>query len=153
MQPLDSYRLQLSQLVASIKAWSGFVADVAKVEMQEIGEGWRLAMLPTAPGACPLEVVLDGREPKCDLKVGREIYEDWPLPSLDIVLPLVEAVAEGRIVTRQMVSAATGLPLAVSTQIALANGTRIELPSGRPDISGPASLARSIHYVPYRKPT
>lgn len=151
MQPLDAHRANLGQLIASIRAWSGFVADVAKVEMQEVGQGWRLAMQPATAGACPFELVLDGAALKCDLRVGQETYEDVPLPSLDIVLPLTEAVTEGKVVTRQMVSAATGLPLQTSTLITLADGRRLELPAETMD-QDIAAVTRAQHYLPYRKP-
>ena len=53
-------------------------------------------------------VLLDGSSLKCDLRIGGETYEDLELPSLDIVLPLVEAVAGGasRHGSRHVVAAA-----------------------------------------------
>lgn len=153
MQSLDTYRLNLQQVIASIKAWSGFVADVARIETHDEGNGWRLAMQPLAPGACPVEMLLDGSELKCDLKIGAETYEDLDLPSLDMVLPLVQAVANGRVVTRLTRSFATGLPIGSDTLIKLADGTEIVLPA--PSAGGAADAAieiRNVHFLPYRKP-
>ena len=150
----DTYRLKLQQTTASIRAWSGFVADVARVEVAEEANSWRLALTPFAAGACPIELVLDGSSPNCDLRIGRETYEDWPMPSLDDVLPLVEAVCDGRVVTRQVSSAATGLPLTVSTRIKLANGRTFVLPEGADSAFGNSGVeSRDTHYLPYRKPT
>jgi hypothetical protein len=155
MQSLDTYRLKLQEVVASIKAWSGFVADVARVETHDEGDGWRLALQPLAPGACPIEMVIDGRELKCDLKIGGETYEDVDLPSLDMVLPLVKAVADGRVVTRLMRSSMTGLAIGGDTLIRLADGTGIVLPPPSQNGSAPADGAvetRNLHFLPYRKP-
>lgn len=154
MQSLDTHRLELQHVVASVKAWTGFVADVARVETHDEGHGWRLAMQPVASGACPVEMLIDGSELKWDLKIGGETYEDLAMPSLDVVLPLVKAVADGRVVTRQIRSAVTGLPLGADTLIKLADGTEIVLPQVAVDVV-PAHSAvetRSLHFLPYRKP-
>lgn len=150
----DTHRLKLQLLIASLRAWKGFVADVARVEVSEEGASWRVALQPKSANACPLEIVLDGSSTRCDLRVGGETYEDWPLPSLDIVLPLIEAVSEGRVVTRRTSSAATGLPLSVTTLIRLADGRVLETSLDKD--AEPASLNGSIenrdtHYVPYRR--
>lgn len=154
MRSPDTYRLKLQQLTASLKAWSGFVADVARVEAGEAGNAWRLALTPAAPGACPIEIVLDGSEPRCDLRIGTELVEDWRLPSLDVVLPLVEAVTEGRVVTRRLSSAVTALPLGVSTHVRLADGSAIVLPplADGQGLPNGAVESRETHYLPYRKP-
>jgi hypothetical protein len=150
----DTHRVKLQQLIASLKAWSGFVADVAKVEVTEIGQAWRILLQPKAASACPMEMLLDGGSTRCDLRIAGETYEDWPLPSLDIVLPLIEAVAEGRVVTRYTSSAATGLPLSVATVISLADGRHLETSLDRPGHRAPAADAvqiRDTHYLPYRR--
>ncbi len=154
MYSLDTYRLKLQQVVASIKAWSGFVADVARVETHDEGHGFRLAMQPSTPGACPIEMLLDGDRLECDLKIGGETYEDLELPSLDVVLPLVEAVAEGRVMTRLTRSAVTGMRIGSDTLIELADGTRIVLPpTPFGSVAGDAAVeTRSQHFLPYRKP-
>lgn len=154
MQSQDTYRLKLQQTAASLKAWSGFVADVARVEMQEEGDAWRLALTPMASRACPVEMVLDGAAPKFDLRLGTETYEDLDLPSLDLVLPMVEAVTEGRVVTRRTASAITGLPLAVSTHLKLADGTALDFPATDQSANGRngAVESRVVHYLPYRRP-
>jgi hypothetical protein len=155
MQSLDTHRLKLQQLAASLKAWSGFVADVARVEAHDVGRGWRLSLQPEAAGACPLELVLDGEEASCDLRVGSQVVEGWRLPSLDIVLPMVEAVAEGRVVTHRTFSAVTGLPIGVVTEVTLADGRKIELPArdaATEQNEASAVETRDRHYVPYRKP-
>ena len=72
---------------------------------------------------------------------------------LDVVLPLVEAVTEGRVVTRRLSSAATGLPLAISTLIRLADGSVIvQPPSSDHAIADDGAIECNTHYLPYRKP-
>lgn len=150
----DTYRLKLQEVVASIKAWSGFVADVARVETHDEGHGWRLAMQPSTPGACPIEMLLDGNKLECDLKIGGETYEDLELPSLDVVLPLVEAVADGRVMTRVTRSAVTGMRIGSDTLIRLADGTEFVLsPTPVDDFADDTAVeTRSLHFLPYRKP-
>jgi hypothetical protein len=150
----DTHRLKLQQVIASLKAWTGFVADVARVEVAEVGQAWRIALQPQAAHACPMEIVLDGASTRCDLRVASETYEDWPLPSLDIVLPLIEAVAEGKVVTRRTSSATTGMPLGVTTLIRLADGRLLESSHDRSadrELSAEAIQIRDTHYLPYRR--
>ena len=151
MHSPDTYRQHVQQLAASIKAWSGFVADVARVEVEEVGDGWRFAMTPVAPGACPVEIVLDGRALRCDLRVAGETVEDWQLPALDVVLPLMKAVADGSVITRIVSSAITGLPISTSTHVRLADGRKLVVPE-MPDVPTERVEAREMHYLPYRRP-
>lgn len=149
MQSDDIYRQKLAQLAASVRAWSGFVADVARVETSEDDPIWRFAMQPRAPRACSCEIALDARSQACDLSIGGDICEGFALPSLDTVLPLLKAVADGRVVTLHYTSAATGIPVATSTLIALEDGSRLE--AGTPPAAEGVEC-RPVHYVPYRKP-
>jgi hypothetical protein len=153
MQSHDTYRLAFMQTTASLEAWSGFVADVARVEAGAAGNGWRLALTPMAAGACAFEIVLDGQGPVCDVRVGPHTVEDLALGSLDVVLPLVEAVVEGRVVLRRRYSALTGALLSSTTHVALANGTSIVLPreAARESSPGDNVECRDTHYVPYRR--
>jgi hypothetical protein len=154
MQSEDTYRLKLNVLAASIKAWSGFIADVARIETADEAEAWRLRIEPKAKRACPLELVVDSRTQSCDLTLAGETYEDWKLPTLDLVLPLVVAVSEGRVITRRMTSTATSLPVSVTTIVTLADGTRLEPPGAHHADAFPGGRIeqRDTHYVPYRKP-
>ncbi len=149
----DHYRAKLQQTTAAIKAWTGFVADVADVEEGEHGEAWRLALVPHAAHACPVEILLR-EDRRFDLALAGEIYEDCELGSLDDLLPLIEAVVEGRVIRRVTRSAATGLLREVSTIVAMADGTVIELgrngvvTDAEHDASGEV---RDRHFLPYRR--
>lgn len=154
MRSPDSFRQTLQQLTASIKAWSGFVGDVARVEVREDGLAWRVAMQPFIAGACPLVLELKGSGEACDLEVGNQRYTDWPLASIDLILPLMEAVVEGNVITRRMSSAATGAPLGITTEIRLADGRVLEpAEAARPNGLFPGAVeGRVTHYLPYRRP-
>ena len=149
----DTYRAKLDQTIASVRAWTGFVADVARVEIADQGQAWRIALLPRSVNTCPAELVLR-QDRKYDLAVGGQIYKDRTLPSLDFVLPLLEAVAEGRVVARTFSSAATGLVHGIGIVITLANGARFE--EQQPLIDLPPALEPRVevserHFLPYRR--
>ncbi len=155
MRSEDTYRLKLRELSASIRAWSGFIADVARIEIAEDASPWRLRIDPRAPRACPIELLLDDRSPVCDVTLAGETYEGWHLPTLDVVLPLLIAVSEGRVVTRRISSSATGTGLGTATLVTLANGDRLELPGSNfpiANLDAERVEQRDEHFVPYRKP-
>ena len=150
----DTYRAKLDQLIASVRAWTGFVADVARVEVAEQGETWRIALSPKFGNTCPAEIMLRPGQ-TWDLTIGGQLFKDRALGSLEVVLPLLEAIAEGRVVTRIAASATTGLVHSVGTVVTLANGTRfmeeqavIELPAG----IEPRLEVSERHFLPYRRP-
>lgn len=150
----DTYRAKLRQTIASVQAWTGFVADVARVEVTDQDTAWRIVMTPKSANACPVEIVLRN-DRTYDLAMGGQTYVDRPLPSLDVVLPLLEAVAEGRVVTRRIASAATGLLRERRTVVTLADGTRFEAEETKPSLPAAAADAATEsserHYLPYRR--
>lgn len=149
----DTYRQKLRELAASVRAWSGFIADVARVEIGEDGGHLRIRMEPRASRACPVELLIDDRQPVCDLTIAGETYEGWQLPRLEAVLPMLEAVAAGRVITRHATSAATRIGYGVSTEIRLADGTSLTPASnGVAGSPGEHVEMRNTHYLPYRKP-
>lgn len=155
MSATDIHRQKVQLLIASIKAWSGFVGDVARVEVVEDGAVWRIALTPKTDRACALEMVLDGDASRCDVRLADQTYEDWELPSLDVVLPILEAVADGRVITRRGVSRATGQTAWTSTLIRLADGRTVEPPgAGRSVVEEDGTEAETVvfrdtHFLPY----
>jgi hypothetical protein len=149
----DVFRSKLGQTAAALKAWTGFVADVARPEVDEAPGTFRLALTPATPEACPVDVELR-EERRYDLAVGEEVYEDLPLDSLDDVLPLLEAVTAGRVFTRRLLSPATGALLGIESHI-LAEGRPPWI--GRRLLDGVAAgdlddaIIEDRHYVPYRR--
>lgn len=157
----DTYRAKLQQTIAAIKAWTGFVADVARVEEGDIPGAWRLALTPRAGRACPIEILLRNDQ-KCDVRIGGETYEDLALTSqdrstsLDMMLPLLEAVVDGNVLTRHISSAGTGLLCSVVSIVTFQDGTKIEHAHTQARLNGAAVPSaveiRDIHYLPYRRP-
>ena len=112
---------------------------------------WRSS--PKWRAACPVEIVLRGDQ-KLDITIGPETYEDHPLASLDHIQPLLEAVVDGRVVTRTERSAATGVVRGVTTVVTFSDGRVVEMSrSATAAATGPALEAetRDRHYLPYRR--
>ncbi len=153
--PQDTYRVQLQQTAASIQAWSGFVADVARVAVDETGDSCRVALTPFAAGTCPVEMIIDRSRPRCTIRIGGQLCESWLLPSLDLVLPLLEAVMEGRVVIQRLSSTATGLPVAINTVIRFKDGRVLTVPGPAWEavpVAPDSVVSRETHFLPYRKP-
>lgn len=155
----DVYRARRALTIAELSAWTGFVADVASVEYGSIDGAWRIAMTPRCSTACPVELLLRDDQ-KFDLRIGSETYEDRPIESLDAFLPLLQAIADGRVVTRRTLSALTGLLRETETFVYVAPSNtfhgRLGSPDGRslpPPLPGEANglEIRELHYVPYRR--
>ena len=149
----DAFHAKLMLTMASLRAWSGFVADVAVIEDGEIGESWHFGLVPHMPSACPVELVLR-HDQRYDLTVAGESYEDRPIASLDLFPRLIEAIADGRVVRRYAVSRTTGLLHATSTVVRLRDGVVFE--DGHPCLDVPALPApplewRDLHFLPYRR--
>jgi hypothetical protein len=149
----DTFLAKLSQTVASLRAWTGFVADVATVEYAETDDCWHLGLTPHVPNACPVELLMR-RDQRFDLRIAGETYEDRPIATLDLFQPLIEAIADGRVITRHTVSRLTGIVHATSTVVTLADGTVFEDGRQNPDaprLRDPPLERRDIHFVPYRR--
>lgn len=156
----DVFRAKRDLTIAQLRAWTGFVADVAHVETGEVGDAWRISMTPRTPAGCPVELSIRDDQ-KFDIRIAGETYEDRPIETLDAFLPLLEAIAEGRVVTRVMRSAMTGAVREVETIVRLANGMvfqgrsgpagRIPLPPPLPGVTSGTEEVRDMHYLPYRR--
>jgi hypothetical protein len=153
MLPDDAFHARLAQTMASLRAWSGFVADVAVIENAEIGDAWHFGLAPHMPGACPVELVLR-HDQRYDLTIAGQSYEDREIASLDLFPRLIAAIAEGRVVRRHAVSRATGLVHLTSTIVRLADGSVFEAADPRPAapaLSDPQLEWRDLHFLPYRR--
>jgi hypothetical protein len=153
MLPDDTFHTRLAETMASLRAWTGFVADVAAIEDAEIGGSWHFGLSPHMQKACPVELLIR-LDQRFDLTVAGEGYEDRPIQSFDLFLPLVQAIADGQVVTRHSVSRLTGLVHATSTVVRLDGGGVFE--AGHPSPDAPALPGaplewRDVHYLPYRR--
>jgi len=153
MLPDDTFEVKLTETMAAVRAWSGFVADVAEVEDTEIGDAWHFGLVPHMAGACPVEVVVRRGDQRCDLTIAGETYEDVELGNLDLLPKLIAAVADGRVIRRHGVSRTTGLRHFTATIVHLPDGSVFEAAHASP--GAPAVEAeiewRDLHFLPYRR--
>jgi hypothetical protein len=121
MKPDDVFRSQLQSTIIALRYWAPSIADAARVEVQETADYFKIAMTPFIAAGCPFELILHNDQ-KYDLAIAGETYEDRPMPSLDLFLPFVEAIADGNVVHRRYVSRLTGLEHSTETRVTLADG-------------------------------
>ena len=152
MLPEDVFRARLDRAIAGLRQWRDAHADCVRAEEEETAGYWRLAVRPLAAGACPVEMVLHHQQ-TCDLAIGGEYYEDRSADEIERLLPLAEAIAAGRVLTRRQKSANTGACLAIGTHIRLPGGQVWQAERWlRPDIVTPRALIREDRwYLPYRR--
>lgn len=153
MLPDDVYRSRLEATIAALRYWAPTVADVAEVAEAEGSGFWKMTVAPRAANACPFELVLRADQ-RHDLVIAGETFEDLPTKSLDVFVPLVEAIAEGRVVQCRWQSAATDAETAVETIVTLPDGREwssarmlTSLARDNPD----GVIAASRHFVPYHR--
>jgi hypothetical protein len=149
----DVFRNKLQQTIASLEYWTGDIASAARIERAETDTAWRLCLMPEAPNACPLELILRADQ-HFDITVGDETYEDQRIESLDLFLPLLKAVSGGQVVTRTWRSAATDQKQETETIVTLADGRVWQgRANGAVQPNGDRDLRCDRHYVPYVRRT
>lgn len=153
----DVFRAKRNLTIAELSAWTGFVADVAHVEHGNIDGAWRISMTPKSPGACPVELLIRDDQ-KFDIRIGGETYEDVPVDSLDTFRLMLEAIADGRVITRTTRSALTGSVRDIESFVDVAPGNTFHgrvngsaAPPPLPDVSSINVEVHDTHYVPYRR--
>lgn len=149
----DVYRSRLQVTIAALRSWVPKIADDARVEQTEGHDFWKLSVTPSVAGACPFELMLRADQ-NFDLLIAGEIFEDQPVSSLDLFLPLVDAIADGRVILRHRESLATGAPISLETRVTLADGrvwSKLRTLPGGQLIRGGELAVRDRHFVPYRR--
>jgi len=136
-----------------LRQWAAGFADVAAVDIGETAGHWRLNLVPHEAAACPVEIVLYSNQ-RYDCAIGGEIYEDQPATDLAHMLPLLEAITQGRLVTRVWRSRATAAALAVATIVETNAGAwqreHADTLFARIGVRDTATL-HDRHYAPYRR--
>jgi hypothetical protein len=156
MLPDDAIRSRLQATVESLRYWVPTIADVARVAERERPDAWTFIIGPNIASACPVDVTLHSGQ-QFDLVIAGEAYEGRTAASFDLILPLLEAVTEGRVVQRHWVSLATGAPRAIETIVTLGDGSiwrdgrTIEAVAGV--IPREATERHDRHFLPYRRST
>jgi hypothetical protein len=155
MLPDDRYQTQLAQTKASLLAWSRFVRDVATVTVDDTGATWAFGLVPRTAGACAAALVLERDRQVYGLALAGESYEDLPVTSFDAFLPLLEAVAAGRVIERRHYGVTTHRPAAIEMRVGpaaapLFRGTR-RLDGAEPGAPLADHAAEDRHFLPYRR--
>ena len=117
----DVFRAQLQNTIASLRYWIPSIADAVRVEEIEDEGFWKISVIPKTQGACPFELIFRA-DRHFDMVIAGETFEDLELSSFDLFLPLVEAIADGRVIQRRRVSQATGALREIETIVLLKNG-------------------------------
>lgn len=146
----DAYRSRLQATITTLQYWAPSIADVASVEESEASDHWRIEARPHLANACPFELILRV-DRHYSIMVGGEIYEDRPIPSLDLFVPLLDAIVSGAVLQRRWFSTATATLRAVETVILLpgdrrwheGNTSAAPLPDG--------SECRDRYFLPYQR--
>ncbi|MGE5512829.1 MAG: hypothetical protein ACM31O_16435 [Bacteroidota bacterium] len=149
----DAFRAQLRQIVGQLRSWAAAQAGAARIQESEGETFWRLHAAPAADNACPFELILH-HDRHFDLAAGPEVYERMPTEDLELIPPLVEAIAAGRVIRRTWVSRNTGAVRSVETIITLEDGRtwrreRLNEPLARA-IGAEDCEAHDHQYAPYR---
>lgn len=149
----DVFRSHLQATIAALRYWVPTIADAAHIEQTENHDFWKLAVTPNVRGPCPFELMLRADQ-HFDIMIAGETYEDQPIKSLAVFVPLVQAIASGRVVQRRTESLATGAELALETRVDIDDGqlwtARRVLPGGAAIASSHVEI-RDRHFLPYRR--
>ncbi|MEQ1712977.1 MAG: hypothetical protein ABL908_16460, partial [Hyphomicrobium sp.] len=148
----DVYKTRLRETTAAIELWLSDLRPVAAIETARDEASWRVSVHPNVPDACPFELVLRADQ-QFDIAIGPETYEDLPVGSLDQMLPLLRAIADGGVITRYWTTAATGTLAKVETIVGAAASAwrqeRVIAPLRRIDAGD--LIARDCCYAPYAR--
>lgn len=153
MRANDAFRAELHDTIRDIGAWADGLTDVSGVEIAETAEHWRLRLNPRAPSACPVEIILYSDQ-TYDVIIGQETYEGRPLDTFPQIPRLLAAIAEGRVITREWTTVATGARHSIATVVEMSDG-EVWYGERNDDIIGrvagrEACAVRDRHYSPYR---
>lgn len=147
----DVFRARLQTTIASLRYWVPQIADAACIEESEGPGYWKITITPKVRGACPFELML--RESQhFDLVLADETYEDRPIETLDLFLPLVEGIAGGRVVQRRFVSAMTGRERDVESVVDTGGGKQWRdrrVSAAAVDAEGIEQ--HDVHFLPYHR--
>ncbi|MFM9939112.1 MAG: hypothetical protein ACKVP7_06415 [Hyphomicrobiaceae bacterium] len=154
MRADDVFRAELHDTIRALRAWAESLSDVATVDLSEADRHWRLRLVPHEAAACPVEVILYSDQ-RFDLAVGPETYEGLAALALSRFAPLLDAITQGRVVTRTWSTLATGAHLATATIVEAADGPwqhERETAAIARAADRDACSVRDRHYAPYRRP-
>ncbi len=153
MRADDRFREDLHKLIAGLRTWAASCSGEALCAQTETPDYWRLAVRPIANTACPLELILHADQ-RYDASIGLETYENRPLDRPDLLLPMVKAIADGQVITRNWRTRSTGLLHSIETIVRLEAGTLTglrEIPAVASFVGRDDCVGHDRHYAPYKR--
>lgn len=146
MTPESFLSSSVQATIEQLRYWVPTIKDVARVAESGDGAGWTLTITPRMAAACPVAITLKDSG-RFDITIAGEAYADRALGSLDQLVRLLERIAEGHVVQRRWVSAATGVDQGIETLVLLGQGLVWR--------NGPApdggAERHDRHFLPYRR--
>ena len=150
----DVYRSRLQATIAALRYWVPTIADAARIEQTEGHDFWKMSVTPAVTAACPFELMLRADQ-HFDIVIAGEMYEDQSVASLELFLPLVDAIAAGRVIQRRTEAWRRAPALAVETRVSLADGSTVVAGRGvcpeANSIAADDAAIRDRHFLPYRR--
>jgi hypothetical protein len=148
---VQHYRFEAT--IAALSYWAPSVADVARVEEIETESCWRMKVTPVDPAACPFELTLRHDGHYC-LVIAGEVYDQRPIESFGVFVPMAEAIAAGAVFRRLWFSRLTGLLRGIGTVIEMGQrrtwSAERQLP-GLPPTDPEDVIAQDRYFAPYRR--
>jgi hypothetical protein len=151
MLPDDAFRRAFDEAVIDLAAWAGSYRDVASVDCETSSNAVRLSLKPHTATACALEFMLHRDSQSYDVQFAQgDTWEGLPVAGEPrALLPLLQAVADGRILTRALISAATGAYRDSGVIVSPTAGASRTY--GLSDHHDEALLVKDRHWAPYRR--
>ena len=153
MQPQDVFNRNFAATTAALDAWLATVSADAHVDREKTTDYWRASVRPNQANTCPVELMLS-RNQTFDLDVANESIVGRPIADLGLFLPLMEAIAAGRLVHRSWRSSATDAGLTSEIIVSLAGGenwSMRRLIRAETAATENSAIARDRSFVPYRR--
>ena len=149
----DLFQRRLRDIAARFHNWSLAHQANAQFVHEDANGYWRFAGTPVPPNACAFEILIHPNN-KVDFLIADQTYEERSLEPLEQILPLVEAIAAGQVLTRSWSSSNTGMLQRIETIITL-DGVApwCEARDITATINQTAAprQKRDRHYVPYTR--
>ncbi len=150
----DRVQRHLRDIAAKYHDWSQTYRDHGTFEVEDSAGYWRFAGSPTLVSACAFEILLHPSH-KIDFVIGSQNYEERDLEPLEHVLSLIDAIVQGRLITRAWVSSNTATLLKIETLIYWQNFETpwrdIEIVEPELLRAGAAMYKTDRHYPPYKR--
>ena len=146
-------RCRFDATIAALSYWAPSIADVARIVEIECESSWTIAVTPEEPTACPFELRLrhDGHY---RLAIAGEVYDDLPIETYELFVPLAQAIAAGNVCRRLWFSRLTGLLRGVGTVVELGADRTWSAErqlSGLPPTDPEDVIATDHYFAPFRR--